>query len=124
MMSNQPRATRLSERGPTKSAQVSMTQTGERTDETSPMPYQSRTNSSAHIDERPTPERLLLTAREAAAMLGVSERHFRALDASGRVPTPVRLGRSVRWSRAELAEWVEAGTPARDRWLEMRGIRR
>ena len=113
MMSNQTTAARLSERGPTKSAQVSMTQTGERTDETSPMPHQSRTNSSARIDERPMPERLLLTAREAAAMLGVSERHFRALDVSGRVPTPVRLGRSVRWPRAELAKWVEAGAQVR-----------
>ena len=57
-----------------------------------------------------------LPAREAAALLGISPRHLWALNASARLPMPVRLGRSVRWIRAELEAWLEAGAPARDRW--------
>jgi hypothetical protein len=32
----------------------------------------------------------------------------------------VRMGRAVRWSRQELVEWFNAGSPARSRWQGMR----
>ena len=78
-----------------------------------------RVNPSSPIDECSPPERLLLTAGEAAAMLCVSERHFRALYASGRVPRAVHLGRSTRWRRKELVAWTDAGCPPRDKWSFM-----
>ena len=40
---------------------------------------------------------LLLDAQAIAAMLSVSLRHVRALDATGRLPRSITLGRSRRW---------------------------
>lgn len=50
---------------------------------------------------------LLLTAREAAHMLRVSERKFWSLTASGDIPC-VRIGRSVRYVVDDLRSWVES----------------
>lgn len=66
-------------------------------------------------------EQLALPAKAAAKLLGISERHLWALHSSARIPQPIRLGRSVRWRRAELVEWLDAGAPPRDRWEAMRG---
>jgi prophage regulatory protein len=59
------------------------------------------------------PERLreLLTAAEAAEMAGVAKRSWWRYVSSGKAPAPVRLGGSVRWRKAELAEWIAAGCP-------------
>ncbi len=66
------------------------------------------------------PERLALSAASVAKLLGISERHLWALNSSGRLPRPVRLGRAVRWSVSELRDWLAAGSPPRDRWQAMR----
>ena len=65
-------------------------------------------------------ERMALSAAEVAEQLGVSVRHVQALHASGRLPMPIRLGRSVRWRQQELRDWLEAGCPGRDRWETMK----
>ena len=66
-------------------------------------------------------ERLLLKATEVAATLGVSKNHVWKLHAMGRLgPLPLRLGRSVRWRRQELEEWIAADCPPRDKWLATR----
>lgn len=57
---------------------------------------------------------------DVAALLNISRRHAAALNASGRLPTPIRLGRSVRWRLADLRDWLAAGAPPRDRWETMR----
>lgn len=44
-----------------------------------------------------------LTTAEAAALLGVSASHLKALRAEGRGPHHVRVGRSVRYPRAALS---------------------
>lgn len=54
----------------------------------------------------PVPSRLLLTPREAAAALAISERHLVNLTKSGEVPC-VRLGRSVRYRPADLQRAIE-----------------
>ena len=73
------------------------------------------------ITSASTRQRLGLSAAEAAALLGVSESHFYSLHRTGRLgPLPVRMGRAVRWSRKELVDWFEAGSPSRSRWLAMR----
>jgi excisionase family DNA binding protein len=67
-----------------------------------------------HADFEP----LGLSAAEAAMLLGVSESHFYCLHKTGRLgPLPVRMGRAVRWSRQELVDWFNAGSPPRKRWL-------
>ena len=65
-------------------------------------------------------ERLALPAADVAKLLGISQRHLYTLNASGQLPRPIRLGRSVRWRADELRDWLDAGCPARDRWEVMR----
>jgi predicted DNA-binding transcriptional regulator AlpA len=77
------------------------------------------TTTPATPAERP----LLLDARAAARLCGVSRSHFLAMHSAGKVPLPVRLGRRTLWRGAELAAWIEAGCPARDRWTSMKGGR-
>jgi excisionase family DNA binding protein len=48
----------------------------------------------------------LLTVREVAAALKVSPRQIWKLAASGRLPPPVRLSRSVRWRRSDISEFI------------------
>jgi len=55
----------------------------------------------------PAVERLLVN-REAAAMLSVSERTLWELTKRGVIEC-VRVGRSVRYSRAALAAFIERG---------------
>ena len=59
------------------------------------------------------PEHLreLLSAAESAEMAGVAKRSWWRYVSSGKAPAPVRLGGTVRWRRAELAEWIAAGCP-------------
>lgn len=62
-----------------------------------------------HRDEAP---RLLLTAREAAAALRVSERTLFTWSKEGRLPV-VRLGGCVRYDESDLRRLIEAcKTPA------------
>ena len=69
-----------------------------------------------------TTDKLLLSATEVAALLGISRSAFYSLLSSGRIgPLPVRLGRSVRWDKRELETWIAEKCPSRDRWLAMQG---
>jgi excisionase family DNA binding protein len=50
-------------------------------------------------------ERLLVKPREAAVMLAISARKLWELTNIGEIPV-VRIGRSLRYSRADLEGWV------------------
>ena len=54
----------------------------------------------------------LLSVDEVAAMLNVSERTLWRLLSAGKLPQPVRFGRSTRWRTAEVRDWIERGCPA------------
>jgi excisionase family DNA binding protein len=54
---------------------------------------------------------VLLTADEVATMLNVSERTLWRLLSAGKVPQPVRFGRSTRWKAAEVTAWIDRGCP-------------
>ncbi len=56
----------------------------------------------------------LLDVADVAAILGVSGRHVYRLADAGRIPRPVKLGGSVRWSRTAILDWIAAGCPAVD----------
>ena len=49
---------------------------------------------------------LLLTSRQAAQALQISERKLWSMKASGEIPH-VLLGRSVRYPVADLQQWIE-----------------
>ena len=71
----------------------------------------------------PTLAPLLLDAKAAAQLCSVSLRTWWSLNAAGKTPLPVRLGRRTLWQADELADWCRAGCPSRDRWHSMRGAR-
>mgnify|MGYP006297512331 CR=1 FL=1 len=61
-------------------------------------------------------EQLALTAEDVGKLLCISRAHVFRLQRAGKLPAPVRFGRSVRWSRAELEDWLRAGAPPRNEW--------
>lgn len=64
---------------------------------------------------------VLIPAGDVAAMLGVSERTLWRLLSAGKMPEPVRIGRSTRWRSAEVREWIERGCPGPGRALARPG---
>ncbi len=63
----------------------------------------------------------LLDVKGVARLLAVSIRQIWKMNATGRMPAPIRLGRAVRWRRAELEDWIASGCPPREQWDEARG---
>jgi prophage regulatory protein len=59
---------------------------------------------------------LLLRTAEAAALCKVSTRTWRGWDAAGKIPKPIRIGRSTLWRSEELHAWAAAGCPRRQQW--------
>jgi excisionase family DNA binding protein len=63
---------------------------------------------------------LLVDFRTAAKLIGVGVSTLYAMDRSGELgPYGVRLRRRRLWSREELAAWVRAGCPRREKWIAM-----
>lgn len=54
----------------------------------------------------------VLTVEEVAAMLQISPRTVYRLNDRGKIPQPIRLGRSVRWNYREIEEWIAIGCPS------------
>ncbi|MCY3002512.1 MAG: helix-turn-helix domain-containing protein [Planctomycetota bacterium] len=50
----------------------------------------------------------LLTAADLCSLLKLDARTLRVLRHEGRVPEPIKLGRSLRWRRAEVEAWIAA----------------
>ncbi len=61
-------------------------------------------------------ESLVVRAKELAKLLSVSPIHIRRLNSAGKLPLAIRLGDCVTWRRAEIEEWLEAGSPDREKW--------
>ena len=60
---------------------------------------------------------LLVSAAEAARMLGVGHSLFYEMGADGRLgPMPIRFGRKCLWRTDELRQWCEDGCPPRCKW--------
>ena len=53
----------------------------------------------------------LLDVRRVAELLACSARTVYRLADGGLMPRPRRLGSLVRWSRAEIDDWITAGCP-------------
>lgn len=69
----------------------------------------------------PSVEAEALDALAVAVLLSLHVRTVRRMDAAEQLPRPVRLGRAVRWVRAELLAWLAAGAPDRHAWEMIRG---
>jgi len=60
-----------------------------------------------HERTEQTIEPLLLTARQTARMLAISERSLYSLTKAGNLPA-VRIGRSVRYDPDDIRAWIDA----------------
>jgi predicted DNA-binding transcriptional regulator AlpA len=78
----------------------------------------------ATVDAEPLPAPLLVSDRDAAALCGLGRSTWWRLHSAGKTPAAVKLGRSVRWNRAELEAWISAGCPVRRECEAMRANRR
>jgi hypothetical protein len=67
-----------------------------------------------------TTSSLLLLPSEAAALCRVTPRTWRTWHATGKVPAPIRIGRTPFWRPAELKAWIDAGCPDGATWALMR----
>ena len=54
----------------------------------------------------------LLDVQAVAALLGCSPRTVYRLSDAGKMPSPVKLGALIRWNRAAVEEWIDAGCPS------------
>lgn len=62
--------------------------------------------------DAPADKPVLLTVKQVATLLSVSQRHVFRLADGGKLPAPRRLGNAVRWSRIEIESWIAAGCPS------------
>jgi predicted DNA-binding transcriptional regulator AlpA len=67
---------------------------------------------------------LLVPARAAARIAGISPATWSRLRASDKVPAPVRLGGRVLWRVEELRAWIAAGCPDGQKWRALRDAAR
>jgi predicted DNA-binding transcriptional regulator AlpA len=66
-------------------------------------------------------EALLIPDTAAAALAGIARSTLHALRAAGRWgPAPIRLGRALRFRRADVVAWIDAGCPDARTWEAMR----
>jgi excisionase family DNA binding protein len=68
----------------------------------------NQTQTKTNIDSA---ESLLIGAECLANLLQLSTRTLWRLVHAGKIPAPLRIGRSVRWKRSEIEQWIEAGCP-------------
>lgn len=57
-----------------------------------------------HVE--PGAKHFLLTAKEAAELLRISQRKLWSLTASGTIPF-LRIGRAIRYDAADLRRWID-----------------
>jgi predicted DNA-binding transcriptional regulator AlpA len=63
---------------------------------------------------------LVVDAKRLARLLGCGLRTVRALDATGKLPKPIRLGGRVLWRIDEIRAWLDAGCPNRELWMRIK----
>lgn len=51
----------------------------------------------------------LLDVHGVASLLNCSARHVYRLVDAGKVPSPLRLGSLIRFSRSSIVEWIDGG---------------
>ena len=54
-----------------------------------------------------------VSIKSLAKMLDVSVRHVERMQAAGKLPPPIRLGRSKRWRIEDIFAWLDDGCPFR-----------
>jgi excisionase family DNA binding protein len=63
-------------------------------------------------EKPPEDQGSLIDTKEAARLLGFSNRKIWEMYMTGKMPPPIRIGRAVRWSLEALKKWIADGCPA------------
>ncbi len=66
------------------------------------------------------PNAELLTIPQVAGLLQCGESVVRERDKKGLLPVPIRIGGTIQWRRKEIEGWIEAGCPARQKWVSIK----
>ncbi|MCD8141537.1 MAG: hypothetical protein LUE17_17520 [Planctomycetaceae bacterium] len=77
---------------------------------------QNRPPQGRRAEEQPASvgtENGLVDVNEAARLCMISASMFYKLNAAGKTPLPVHLGKLLRWRKIELLDWIAAGCPGR-----------
>ncbi len=61
------------------------------------------------------------SAKQFGIQVGSSTRQIHRLNAAGKIPSPIRIGGSVRWLADEITAWLKAGAPDRKTWEITKG---
>jgi len=61
-------------------------------------------------------ERMLIDAREAALLCGISRSAWYKAVSSGKAPPPVKILSSARWLLDEVKAWIMARCPPYSKW--------
>lgn len=64
--------------------------------------------------------KILLNSRDAALVCGISTRLWQVWHRMGYTPMPVLIGKRNFWKHKELEEWIAAGCPKRELWMQSR----
>lgn len=56
----------------------------------------------------------LMTAREVAQVLRISERSVWRLCAEKKIPSPLHVGGAARWKKQDFEQWFKVATQRRD----------
>jgi hypothetical protein len=67
---------------------------------------------------------LAADAGGVARMLGVSKRSVNTYDAAGLIPRPFRLSGRTLWNVRELRRWLDAGSPDRATWEQIKAAKK
>jgi len=62
----------------------------------------------------------LMTAKQLGLLLALSKRQVFRLNSCGKIPKPIRIGGSVRWSTDTIFEWISMDCPDRREWEQRR----
>ena len=58
-------------------------------------------------------EEQLWNIKQVKMATGLSERTLWRLNDSGKIPAPIRIGRSVKWRKSDILKWIELDCPDR-----------
>lgn len=53
----------------------------------------------------------LLNMHQVCALTGFTRVHINNLANTGRMPKPLKIGRSIRWRASDIDAWIDAGCP-------------
>ena len=76
----------------------------------------SQPDTPASQGRRKPARRVGLSRLDLAALLGLSASTIDRMNAAGQLPTPLRLGGTLRWNVREVLAWLDSGSPDRKTW--------